>query len=270
MIFQRGNPMDYERWAGRPGHGDLGLPALPALLQADGDLPRRRQPAPTRGAAAAGRWSSSAARPTNPLFGAFFEAGAAGRLPADRRRQRLPAGGLRAASTATSHRGRRLSAARAYLHPVMDRPNLRVETLALATGVTLRRASAPSVSTTCAAAALHRVGRRRRGDPVRRRDQHPAAAAALRHRRPRATSSRSACAWCTTCPGWGRTSRTTSRSTSSTPPSSRSRSRPGSRWRKPARDRLRLALPPHAASAPPTTSRAAASPAATRTSTGRT
>jgi choline dehydrogenase len=33
------------------------------------------------------------------------------------------------------HRGRRLSAARAYLHPVMHRSNLRVETLALATGV---------------------------------------------------------------------------------------------------------------------------------------
>jgi choline dehydrogenase len=33
------------------------------------------------------------------------------------------------------HRGRRLSAARAYLHPVRDRKNLHVETLALATGV---------------------------------------------------------------------------------------------------------------------------------------
>ena len=72
MIFQRGNPMDYERWARRPGHGDVGLPPLPALLQADGDLPAPG--ADARGAAAAGRSCSSAARPTNPLFGAFFEA----------------------------------------------------------------------------------------------------------------------------------------------------------------------------------------------------
>jgi choline dehydrogenase len=33
------------------------------------------------------------------------------------------------------HRGRRLSAARAYLHPVMSRPNLRVETRAFVTGI---------------------------------------------------------------------------------------------------------------------------------------
>src|SRR4029450_2231941 len=33
------------------------------------------------------------------------------------------------------HRGRRLSAARAYLHPAMGRPNLEVETFALATRV---------------------------------------------------------------------------------------------------------------------------------------
>ena len=42
QIFQRGNPLDYERWAADPGHGDLGLRPLPAVLQADGDVPRRR------------------------------------------------------------------------------------------------------------------------------------------------------------------------------------------------------------------------------------
>ena len=56
MIFQRGNPMDYERWAAEPGHEGVGLRPLPALLQADGDLPapgaddvaRRRRPAGAR------------------------------------------------------------------------------------------------------------------------------------------------------------------------------------------------------------------------------
>ena len=56
MIFQRGNPLDYERWAADPGWR-VGLPPLPALLQADGDLPARRASAPTSGAAATDRSS---------------------------------------------------------------------------------------------------------------------------------------------------------------------------------------------------------------------
>ena len=37
MIFQRGNPMDYERWATQPGMERLGLRPLPSLFQADGN-----------------------------------------------------------------------------------------------------------------------------------------------------------------------------------------------------------------------------------------
>ena len=52
MIFQRGNPLDYERWASDPGMETLGPRALPALLQADGELPRggagRSVPRPRR------------------------------------------------------------------------------------------------------------------------------------------------------------------------------------------------------------------------------
>ena len=59
MIFQRGNALDYERWAAGDGHGAVGLRALPAVLQADGDLPTR---APTSTAAATGRCRSSAGR----------------------------------------------------------------------------------------------------------------------------------------------------------------------------------------------------------------
>ena len=43
MIFQRGNPLDYERWAADPGLEPVGLRALPAVLQAHGDLPGRRR-----------------------------------------------------------------------------------------------------------------------------------------------------------------------------------------------------------------------------------
>ena len=52
MIFQRGNPLDYERWAHEGGIDGLGLRALPAVLQADGDA---ASPAPTSTAAATAR-----------------------------------------------------------------------------------------------------------------------------------------------------------------------------------------------------------------------
>ena len=115
MIFQRGNPLDYERWAADKGMEELGLPALPAVLQADGDLPRRRR---RRGAAAAGRSCSSAGRPTT-------RCSARSSRPSSRPATRCTddVNGYRQEGFArfdrNVYRGRRLSAARAYLHPVM-------------------------------------------------------------------------------------------------------------------------------------------------------
>ena len=51
MIFQRGNPLDYERWGADPGPRAVGLRPLPAVLQADGDLPGRRRRVARRRAA---------------------------------------------------------------------------------------------------------------------------------------------------------------------------------------------------------------------------
>ena len=91
MIFQRGNPLDYERWGADPGMGTLGLRALPPVLQADGELPRRRRRVPGRRRPARAR-----ARPGDePAVRGVLRGGAAGGLPAHRRRQRLQAGGLR-------------------------------------------------------------------------------------------------------------------------------------------------------------------------------
>ena len=92
MIFQRGNPMDYERWAGDQGMEDWDYAhCLPyfkkmetCLAGADewrggnGPLMLERGPA------------------TSPLFRAFFKACEEAGLSADEGRQRLPAGGLRA------------------------------------------------------------------------------------------------------------------------------------------------------------------------------
>ena len=123
MIFQRGNPMDYERWAADPGMADWDyahcLPyfkRMETCLAADDTDQFRGRNGPLvleRGPA------------TGPLFQAFFAAvqQAGYQLTDD-------VNGYRQEGFAkfdrTIRRGRRVSAARAYLHPVMDRRNLEV------------------------------------------------------------------------------------------------------------------------------------------------
>ena len=120
MIFQRGNPLDFERW----GLEELGLRALPAVLQAHGDVPGRRRRVARRRRAAGPR---ARARPRGRCFGAFLAAAQeAGYEPTD------DVNGYRQEGFArfdrNIHHGRRWSAARAYLHPAMARPNLEVRT----------------------------------------------------------------------------------------------------------------------------------------------
>ncbi len=125
MIFQRGNPGDYQKWAEQPGmdHWDYAhcLPYFKRMENClagedqwrggDGPLILERGPA------------------TNPLFEAWLEAG-----PQAGFRRTDDVNGFRqegfAAFDKNLHRGRRLSAARAYLHPVLDRPNLTLITRA--------------------------------------------------------------------------------------------------------------------------------------------
>jgi choline dehydrogenase len=71
---------------------------------------------------------------TNPLFGAFFEATKQAGYPATDDVNGYRQEGF-AKFDRNIRRGRRLSAARAYLHPVMDRPNLRVTTRAFVTRI---------------------------------------------------------------------------------------------------------------------------------------
>jgi choline dehydrogenase len=130
MIFQRGNPLDYERWAADPGMSSWDYAhCLPyfkrmetCLAGADdfrgggGPLVLERGPA------------------TNPLFAAFFEAvqQAGYPLTSDVNGYRQEGFGP---FDRNIYRGRRLSAARAYLHPAMARRNLDVETRALVTRI---------------------------------------------------------------------------------------------------------------------------------------
>ncbi len=141
MIFQRGNPLDYERWGADPGMEawdyahclpyfkkmETCLAGADEYRGGDGPLVMERGPA------------------TNPLFGAFFEAvqQAGYELTKD-------VNGYRQEGFApfdrNIHRGRRLSAARAYLHPVMDRPNLTVKTNAFVRRIVFEGNRATGVS----------------------------------------------------------------------------------------------------------------------------
>jgi choline dehydrogenase len=132
MIFQRGNPMDYERWAGGPGMSSWDyahcLPYFNRMencLAADPDDPFRGHDGPR---------SSSSGPAENPLFEAFFTAAEQAGYP-----RTDDVNGFRQEGFArfdrNVRRGRRLSAARAYLHPVLSRPNLEVQTRALVTRV---------------------------------------------------------------------------------------------------------------------------------------
>src|SRR5215471_9772960 len=121
MIFQRGNPLDYERWATDPGMANWSYAhCLPYFKRMESCLdgadkfrgrtgPLTLERGPARG----------------PLFDAFFAAvQQAGYALTD------DVNGFRQEGFApfdrNIRRGRRLSAARAYLHPVMRRPNLKV------------------------------------------------------------------------------------------------------------------------------------------------
>nr|BFE87320.1 hypothetical protein GCM10020093_099210 [Planobispora longispora] len=124
MIFQRGNPLDYERWAADPGmeHWDYAhcLPYFKRMENCldDPGTPFRGHDGPLlleRGPA------------RGPLFEAFFAAVQQAGHPLTDDVNGFRQEGF-AAFDRTLHRGRRVSAARAYLHPVLGRRNLTVRT----------------------------------------------------------------------------------------------------------------------------------------------
>ena len=118
MIFNRGNPLDYDGWAG------LGLPewsyahVLPYF---------RRMETWEEGAdewrGGDGPLRVSRARAEHPLFAAFLRAGEQAGFPIAADHNGFRQEGLHIAQ-AFVHRGRRWNAARGYLRPALDRPNL--------------------------------------------------------------------------------------------------------------------------------------------------
>ena len=132
MIFQRGNPLDYERWGADPGMDTWDYAhCLPYFKRMEDCL--AAEPAdPFRGHG--GPLSLERGPATNPLFSAFFEATKQAGYPSTDDVNGYRQEGF-AKFDRNIRRGRRLSAARAYLHPVMGRPNLKVRTRTLVTRI---------------------------------------------------------------------------------------------------------------------------------------
>jgi choline dehydrogenase len=130
MIFQHGNPLDYERWAADEGMGAWDFAhCLPYFKRMENCLAGDETWHGHEGPLVLERGPA-----VNPLFEAFFAAAEQAGYP-----RTDDVNGYRQEGFApfdrNVHRGRRLSAARAYLHPVTDRPNLTVRTRAHVTKI---------------------------------------------------------------------------------------------------------------------------------------
>jgi choline dehydrogenase len=154
MIFQRGNPLDYERWAGDPGmetwdyvHCLPYFKRMESCLAAADDDPFHGHDGPLvleRGPAA------------NPLFGAFFEAVRQAGYPLTDDVNGYRQEGF-APFDRNIHRGRRLSASRAYLPPISRRRNLDVRCRAFVTRILFEGNRAVGVEYRCGTGSTRRV-----------------------------------------------------------------------------------------------------------------
>ena len=260
-------PAGLRALGGRPGHGDVGLRPLPAVLPAHGGLrwPRRRT---IHGAGTAGRFRWSAARPRTPCSAPSSRPPRRPGYPLDGRRQRLSPGGLRPVrpehpARAPDLRGPGLPAPRH--EPAEPR---RSGPRAFVTRVLFEGSRAVGVEYRTGSGGMRRV---QAGEVILAGGsinspqllQLSGVGNARGARRPRGPRRRA------TCRGSARTSRTTSRSTSST--ARRSPSRCSRRSRSGAgRGSASSGCSCAAGRAPRTTSRAAASSGATTTSPTRT
>jgi choline dehydrogenase len=142
MIFQRGNPLDYERWAADAGMASWSYAHCLPYFKRMEDCTAAAPDDPWRGHG--GPLALERGPATSPLFLAWFEAAqqAGYHLTTD-------VNGYRQEGFAAFDRnirgGRRISAARAYLHPVLSRPNLTVRTRTLVTRIRLESGRATGV-----------------------------------------------------------------------------------------------------------------------------
>jgi choline dehydrogenase len=145
MIFQRGNPLDYQRWASDPGMETWDYAHCLPYFKRMEDCTAAAADDPYRGHGGPLRLERGPA--SSPLFGAFFEAAqqAGFQLTPDVNGYRQEGFGP---FDRNIWRGRRISAARAYLHPVLGRSNHTVRTGAFVSRVVFDGARAVGVDVT--------------------------------------------------------------------------------------------------------------------------
>ena len=155
MIFQRGNPLDYERWAADPGMASWDhAHCLPYFKRMEDCLAGGDDYRGSEGPLVLERGPA-----TNPLFGAFFEAVQQAGYPLTSDVNGFKQEGF-AKFDRNIRRGRRLSAAGAYLHPVMKRPNLTVTCRAMVARILFEGTRAVGVEYT------HGFGRARKAERI--------------------------------------------------------------------------------------------------------
>ena len=126
MVYVRGNPMDFEGWQEQGAAGWDYAHVLPYFRRAEtraegGDAYRGNE----------GPLHTQYGRLKNPLYWAFVEAARQAGYPVTDDYNAAQQEGF-GRMDMTVHKGRRWSTANAYLKPAMRRPNLKVETHALA------------------------------------------------------------------------------------------------------------------------------------------
>lgn len=139
MVYVRGHALDYDRWAGNDLPGWSYAHVLPYFKRAEtcargGDDYR----------GSSGPLHVSRGSMSNPLFAAFIEAGQQAGYPFTPDMNGFQQEGF-GPMDMTVHRGRRWSAAVAYVRPAMRRPNLKVMVGALATRIIVEGGRAAAV-----------------------------------------------------------------------------------------------------------------------------
>ncbi len=156
LVYVRGNPLDFDRWEEEGAKGWAYRDVLPyfrrAETRAEGGDAYRGDSGPLH---------TCYGRQRNPLYRAFVEAGKQAGYPETADVNGFQQEGF-GRMDMTVHRGRRWSAANAYLKPALSRRHLAVRTHALATAVLLEGRRAVGVryrrgGRECAAGARREV-----------------------------------------------------------------------------------------------------------------
>lgn len=126
MAYIRGHALDYDRWARDPGLGHWSYAhCLPYFKKAE-----TRKSGANAYHGGSGPLHVTTGSTANPLYETFIEAGVQAGYPRTEDLNGYQQEGF-GRMDMTTHKGRRWSTARAYLHPVLNRSNLQVEVKAL-------------------------------------------------------------------------------------------------------------------------------------------